>query len=799
MKLIQYLFFFLLFIYVLYMSPCSCFSMELPQKNQNPVSEIWKLLLQSRMGELQAINQEVESVFKRIPDISQDFSGKINKIEQSYQQYITMAKVSRGLPIELSLVDERLKKLDSDLAMIVRPVQEVVNVLKARLKEVSLLEQDTPIKAEQLLDNTQIKKFKQLLDETEERLNFLGKKFNQILHPSELLQKNISLRQDELAMILPKLWKDYYFVPTERMYEPQAWSTVKESLSSLKESFLVRIKSEIPEDRQAWITVLLQEFSLIIPLFFIVLGARKLTKRLPEVVREQWNRITKYSLPFLFFGFTCLFSSWSPSGENYYLISIIGTVFMCLGQIDLAWNLYIFDKPKRHYSPLLRLLIPIFGGILLLTIGFSGITLSLLWIAVLMLALYVEHSYAKIDMSYPIVRNLFLVYKLILWLNIIITILGWVRLSILCYLGYAALVVCIQQAFAFIHLTNIISENISQEGVQGLISGMLLAVFLPTALIVVTSMTGLWILAYPGGAYLITHVTDLDFSIGEVSFNVVQVLLVVSIFYITRSFISVGRIFISSLPGQNIRLDKNLIGPIQMVFSYVMWGIFILYTLYILGFSLTSLAVVAGGLSVGIGFGLQNIMNNFISGLLMIFGQTLREGDVIEVGNNNLKGVVRKIDMRSTIVETFDNATIFVPNSEFISGKVTNWTRNGRSVRGEVAIGVAYGSDVGLVMNLLKGMANDHPKVLHFPEPYVLFNDFGSSTLDFLLRFWVGDIGQVSDIRSELRVTIAKVFSEKNIEIAFPQLDIHVCKDSLLGIEAYSENLGRQTPVTSKV
>ena len=108
-----------------------------------------------------------------------------------------------------------------------------------------------------------------------------------------------------------------------------------------------------------------------------------------------------------------------------------------------------------------------------------------------------------------------------------------------------------------------------------------------------------------------------------------------------------------------------------------------------LGFSLTSIAVVAGGLSVGIGFGLQNIINNFVSGLLVIFGQTLREGDVIDVGGVN--GIVRRINIRSTQVETFDNAVIFVPNAEFLSGKLTNWTRNGRMVRQEVAVGVATG------------------------------------------------------------------------------------------------------------
>lgn len=109
---------------------------------------------------------------------------------------------------------------------------------------------------------------------------------------------------------------------------------------------------------------------------------------------------------------------------------------------------------------------------------------------------------------------------------------------------------------------------------------------------------------------------------------------------------------------------------------------------------------------------------------------------MIDVGGVN--GIVRRINIRSTQVETFDNAVIFVPNAEFLSGKLTNWTRNGRMVRQEVAVGVAYGSDIQLVEKLLKQVAKEHQKVLTYPEPVVLFNDFAASSLDFRLRFWWG-------------------------------------------------------------
>ena len=166
----------------------------------------------------------------------------------------------------------------------------------------------------------------------------------------------------------------------------------------------------------------------------------------------------------------------------------------------------------------------------------------------------------------------------------------------------------------------------------------------------------------------------------------------------------------------------------------------------------SNLAMVAGGLSVGIGFGMQTIVNNFLSGLILIFSRTLQAGDVVEVGGT--QGRVRKISVRATMVETFDNALIIVPNSEFVASRLINWTRNSRTVRKEIKIGVAYGSDTAVVMRILLGTANANSNVLKYPPPSVAFADFGASTLDFSLKFWVRDydvaVSTASDIRLEI-------------------------------------------------
>ena len=135
---------------------------------------------------------------------------------------------------------------------------------------------------------------------------------------------------------------------------------------------------------------------------------------------------------------------------------------------------------------------------------------------------------------------------------------------------------------------------------------------------------------------------------------------------------------------------------------------------------------------------------------------------------------MRKISVRATVVETYDNAIIYVPNSEFVSSRLINWTRNSRSVRLQVDVGVAYGTDTALVMRLMHDIAGRHPRILKHPEPIVLFTAFGDSTLNFALRFWVQDYDVGVSTSSDLRLIMEREFRAHNIEVAFPQLDVHI-------------------------
>jgi len=197
-----------------------------------------------------------------------------------------------------------------------------------------------------------------------------------------------------------------------------------------------------------------------------------------------------------------------------------------------------------------------------------------------------------------------------------------------------------------------------------------------------------------------------------------------------------------------------------------------LLALATLGVNFTNITIIGGALGVGIGFGLQNIVNNFVSGLILLFERPVRVGDYIQI--ESVRAEIKKIGLRATTVETFDRADIVIPNSDLVANQVINWTRRNRIMRLKIPVGVAYGSDVPLVMKILLQCAQDNPSVMSSPKPQVLFIGFGDSSLDFEIRVFVLDIDYHHIVYSEILQEIYREFRLNDIEIPFPQRDLHL-------------------------
>ncbi|MDO6836310.1 mechanosensitive ion channel [Pseudoalteromonas carrageenovora] len=267
-------------------------------------------------------------------------------------------------------------------------------------------------------------------------------------------------------------------------------------------------------------------------------------------------------------------------------------------------------------------------------------------------------------------------------------------------------------------------------------------------------------------AFVIFTYNDVNITVAKVI--QVPLILFAMWFVVTR----IGKLIKKTLLAKKISQDAvHLFTRIYFILSI---AILIFTSLEVLSIPLTAFAFVSGAIAIGVGFGAQNIINNFISGWILMWERPIRIGDFLEVGN--AKGVVETINTRSTRIRRNDGVHMLIPNSQLLENTVTNWTLIDGNARSSVSVGVAYGSDVVLVKKLIQQVLDDHGAILANPKSSVMFDDFADSSLVFNAIFWVCAESEtmLRKVRSDIRFSLYDVFEKHDVVIAFPQRDIHI-------------------------
>jgi len=271
---------------------------------------------------------------------------------------------------------------------------------------------------------------------------------------------------------------------------------------------------------------------------------------------------------------------------------------------------------------------------------------------------------------------------------------------------------------------------------------------------------------YDNPAEAITGLLSVHATIGSQQITIGLVLLAIAALGVSY----LASWMLQTLLTENVLARRNVdIGvsiSVTRLLHYALISVGCVLALVVLGVDLTKMTLLASALGVGIGFGLQTIVNNFVCGLILLLERPLRVGDTIELGGQPAN--ITKIGLRSTMVRTADQADVIVPNTEIITNRVTNWTLTDRQARSVIPVGVAYGLDIALVMQTLRECALAHPGVLKSPEPQVLFRSFGDSALGFELRAWVADVDTRLQVASDLHQDIDRRFRQAGIVIPFP-------------------------------
>lgn len=737
-----------------------------------PVNEAWDSVWSGQKEMVTEIRETAIKLGDNFSKLTANLNENLLPFEEEGRRLLVFVKTFHGFPNAMEAVSRRIGATIRQLEDALEPITLSRAEAEGLLERINYMAASLPDDADKSRLTPEMRQYAEDIVRARLRLTAVLARYDS-LTPSMSLLGQLEKAREEIGKELPELWKNYYLQRPVAWINPDSWINAARDIGYAWKAMLLRVPVELPTTPSQWGTAIARFFIGIIFVGALVIAFRR--HWLKKDSSPASVHLFKVTFPWLALGFAILGSALSASGDFFRAFLAIGSSCMILGQVYLAWDLRMLRRPevKYQHSPFLRFLPLVACGYALLYLPLTQPICLAVWTIILIAAIYEHKKWRKRDLTtLHLETGARECYMIVLWICLFLAVSGLNIISIVFYLAFVGLMVALELSFGGIAIVSAINNHLPQEGAKAVLARLLVALAAPFVLVLAVAGLCLWVAVLPGGTYLLGEYALKGVSLGSTQLNIIQALLIVSMFYLTRTAVDMGTRFLAKLPGQGLSFDATLVTPLQTALTYAAWAIFGLFVLRSLGMELSSLAMVAGGLSVGIGFGMQTIVNNFISGLILIFGRTLQVGDIIEVGG--MIGRVRKISVRATMVETYDNAIIYVPNSEFMSGRLTNWTSFSRSVRKEVQVGVAYGSDTAKVIKLLLDVAGHNENVLKYPVPSVNFADFGASSLDFRLRFWVKDYDLGTMTSSGIRLEINKVFARENIDISFPQLDVHL-------------------------
>lgn len=713
----------------------------------------WKSILKER----KAKQQEISTRMQELGDLQ----------EQSFERLVQIS----------GLLKTHKSNLQDDIALISTQTSELGNMLKHWREQYTywekwreeLKKKDAEFPQEEF---NQVLKKNKLLQENIVSLNndYIGlqKQFNDLLEAINVYEKQVETKLQNLRSTI-------FNKTAPSFFNPEFYQQFNEGLSGKIVSKIAQIDWLVSQElAAAWWVVMLQLLMLALIVYII----KQYTKT--HYADKQWGFLMAHPWA------SGIFISMVSLGTLYYASSLILRFYLTFLVVLSACVLITgIIKKQRH-----RNMVWLLGGAYLTTQFMQVVNLPLpfmrLFIAALSVALlFLLIPYCtmgrKDNEHWSIVAAMRVGIAISL-VSLLTQIGGYSNLSARLVDAsfrtvFLALVVTMVMKLA----RGGVNFAVNQPKVQSLyffrtfgaafknqVNGIVKTVLIVTALLALgkiwsgsSSIGAIW----EKIAYFGIEISDLQLDIAMlVNIGIIMYCAVV-ISWFLRSMFDAGRF------GPRY-IDSGVRDSIKILIHYFIIFCGVVFCFSVAGIGLQNFAVIAGALSIGIGFGLQNIVNNFISGIILLFERPIRKGDTIIVDDE--WAVVRKIGLRSTVVETYNKAEHIVPNSDLISQKVTNLTHTNAQYRVVLDVGTAYGSDMEQVLKILEEEAEKHPHAAKDPSPSALFVGFGDSSLDFKLRIWLNSLDHYLSIFSEVGIAVYNRFAEEGVEIPFPQQDLHV-------------------------
>ncbi|MHC1789452.1 mechanosensitive ion channel domain-containing protein [Solidesulfovibrio sp.] len=734
----------------------------------------WQVLLTIHQESVVQQAARFKSMEELLPKNVRRIRTELSALEGKLDELGLIISLSGGNPWELRAVLGDFARIRRAVETLIAPFQDSRDELEKIAVRLDSLKEEF---AKRLDDDPE----PQIADAIHYYLRYLKGVRNSLSAVKSTLEKELAPARDLLAGLdkaeealrlkIPKAWKTYYFTASNELFVLKAWNDLETRVQHWAKSngSMLRSLTRGADASRAVAVLTKAGVALAILVGIGLIGTLRLRRRHPHLAQ-----IGRLHSVWLLAGLG-LILHWVAGGAPLLLQEILNIV----GEILLAAGLAVFSRSLAEASgaaapgagnPLRGLWAMFSLGLLLQIADLPEPALSAAWMALLVLFILVAGRSLRSHVG-PL-RHFCRVTPPLVTGLVLMTALGWQHLSVLVLAGWFLLLSAVQIGAGLSRIVTSWQARASQEGASALTRAIVSGLGFPLIFLSLFLLVLYWFSTELGGQELFMEAVGFTITVGTMSVTLGRLALILTGFFVTRSALFAIRSFIRDLPRLRPGIDPGVRDVLETTSLYILWGLYVLISLFLLGFSFTSLAVVAGGLSVGIGFGLQNIVNNFVAGLILLFGRSIQAGDTIQI--DAIWGQVRKVNIRNTVVQTFDNATLFVPNSDLISGKLVNWTHRDPTVRREITVGVAYGSDTELVRHILLEAATNHPRVLKTPEPSVQFQNFGESSLDFKLLFWVDNVGAAISTTSDIRFAIDKRFRHEGIDIPFPQREVRI-------------------------
>lgn len=740
-------------------------------------TDSWKNLLTHQEQELKESSQVIRDLSSHLPDRLSDFQKRLYLLRSKFERLMLYFNLRSQNPLALRDIMGALGWYEHEVNRLMLPFKQEKEALSRLMENIKALSEK--LRQEALL-------LDQSMPETRQRLTNCERKGEMLLKKAESLVSRLNAAMVSAQTFTSRLETDRTHVQerstavlkthlikrTQPFFSEAAWVFSVSEAHKWASRFGIYLLEPIELKELGWVFFIGKVLLLSLFLMVIFLGVlKRLTRRFTDLRRFHLRPFVICSAS----GMGILLGIFSTGLFPSSFFSTTVTVILVYGLLHLSRNLYGESlKSTTEASVLLIPLGPFWCMVsvlsVLVAIHLPEETFIPIWAVWLMVLWGYYAKQVKGGSGWESISRTIL---LVAFPGLaVMAFLGWGYLSLLLGMLLLLMFVDIRLALGLSAGLGKISfgRQASAASSQGTASGVRWLGF-PLVLLTLLLFSFAWIFVFVGGGTLFMEVIRYRMGWDNFTFSIYRIICIFSLLFVVRITITLACKSLARLPERRGDMDPGSVQSLETLVTYALWSLFVIISLGILGISFRNLAVIAGGLSVGLGFGLQNIVNNFIGGLILLFGRSLQPGDLVEI--DDIRGHVKKVTIRNTLVKTFSGSTIFVPNSLLISQKMINYSHADRRYRQEIKVGVAYGSNVDQVTELLLEAARQSAKVLDRPPPRVRFLDFGDNTLVFSLRLWIkGWTDRYAD--SEVRYHIDRIFRDNNIEISFPQLDLHI-------------------------